>query len=275
MSTDRAPARRPPWRIPSLQALLVQLAAFGLVLAISFVSARAAGLDFSIAHAVLLQAVVAALLSRLAGMARWWTWIHLLFPPAAAAMHALRLPPLLFLIAFAALLVLYWSSFRTQVPYYPSRRSAWEAVLGLLPPPRAGTSPVVIDIGSGFGGMSLHIAAARPDARVEGIELAPLPWFVSVLRARLAGSHACFSRGDYERLDLGRYDLVFAYLSPAAMPALWVKACREMRTGSLLVSHEFPIPGQQPWQVLPTGQGRPPLFVWRMVQGSSFPPART
>lgn len=264
MNNDRAPARRPPWRIPSVQALAVQLGAFALVLALSFAAARIAGVELSIAHAVLLQAVIAALLSRLAGMASWWTWIHLLFPPAAAAMHALRLPPVLFLSAFAALLALYWSSFRTQVPYYPSRRAAWEAVVGLLPAPRPGKSVSFIDIGSGFGGMAMHVARVRPDAEVEGVELAPLPWLASALRARWLGSRARFSRGDYEALDFGRYDLVFAYLSPAAMPALWAKARREMRPGSLLVSHEFPVPGQQASQVLQTGQGHPPLFAWRM-----------
>lgn len=250
--------------MPALQALLIQLGAFGMVLVAAAVSGRLAGLELSIAHAVLLQAVLAAVLSRMAGMARWWTWIQLLFPPVAAAVHALRLPPLLFLAAFVALVALYWSSFRTQVPYYPSRRPVWEAVAGLLPPPAAGRQVSVIDIGSGFGGMAMHVARVRPDAEVAGIELAPLPWLVSSLRARWRRSRARFQRGDYEKLDLGRYDLVFAYLSPAAMPGLWAKARREMRPGSLLVSHEFPVPGLEAGEVLATGEGNPPLFVWRL-----------
>jgi predicted O-methyltransferase YrrM len=52
-------------------------------------------------------------------------------------------------------------------------------------------------------------------------------------------------RGDYGRLDFADYDVVFAYLSPAAMPALWSKARAEMRPGTLLLSYEFPIPGVQ------------------------------
>jgi hypothetical protein len=56
---------------------------------------------------------------------------------------------------------------------------------------------------------------------------------------------------------------VFAYLSPAAMPALWQKARREMRPGSLLLSHEFPIPGKEADLVL-RPQGGAALYGWRL-----------
>ncbi|GAC1436513.1 MAG: hypothetical protein NVSMB6_32690 [Burkholderiaceae bacterium] len=57
--------------------------------------------------------------------------------------------------------------------------------------------------------------------------------------------------------------MVFAYLSPAAMPALWLKAQREMQPGALLLSYEFPVDGRLPdLTVLPHPQG-PPLYGWR------------
>jgi SAM-dependent methyltransferase len=176
-------------------------------------------------------------------------------------MHALQLPPPLFLGLFLMLLLLYWSSFRTQVPYYPSPQAVWQAVAGLLPPDRPLRG---IDIGSGFGGLVLHLAALRPDSAFTGIELAPLPWLASALRARLQRSRAHFMRGDYLDLDFADFDVVFAYLSPAAMPALWEKAHSEMRRGTLLLSHEFAIPGQVPDIVLtPRGEGAV-LYGWRM-----------
>jgi hypothetical protein len=49
----------------------------------------------------------------------------------------------------------------------------------------------------------------------------------------------------------------FAYLSPAAMLALWHKARAEMRPGTLLLSYEFHIPGTTPDLVIqPEGAGR-------------------
>jgi SAM-dependent methyltransferase len=218
-----------------------------------------AGASPGYAHVALLQGAFAAALTLWAGMARWWRPIQFGFPVAVLVAAGLALPPAVFLAAFVLLLVLFWSTFRTQVPYYPSGKAVRGAVAGLLPP---GGNPRAIDIGSGFGGLVLELARMRPDARVEGIELAPLPWFASRLAAGMTRSRARFFRGDYERLDFGRYDLVFAYLSPAAMDGLWRKAQREMRPGSRLASYEFVMSGRPPDQVvLPEGSSRK-LYVW-------------
>ncbi|MEF9929206.1 MAG: class I SAM-dependent methyltransferase, partial [Massilia sp.] len=87
-------------------------------------------------------------------------------------------------------------------------------------------------------------------------------WLASFARAKLARSPAAFIRGDYERLDLGDYDAVFAYLSPAAMTALWRKAAREMRPGSMLFSYEFIVVGQTPTRVVHPYTGGPALYIW-------------
>ena len=205
------------------------------------------------------QGLVAAAITWKLGLAAWWRAIQLLFPPALLAALALHLPPVLFLVLFLLLLGLYWSTFRTQVPYYPSSRAVWEAVRQLLP---AGRPVRVVDIGSGLGGFVLYLARLRPDAEVVGIELAPLPWLASWLRGKLGGSQGRFLRGDYEALDFGHFDLVFAYLSPAAMSALWRKAAAEMRAGSALVSYEFAIELRAPDRTIHATEGGPPLYIW-------------
>ena len=79
---------------------------------------------------------------------------------------------------------------------------------------------------------------------------------------RACPSAARFVRGDYEHLDFANYDAVFAYLSPAAMSALWRKAQREMRPGSMLLSYEFLITEKAPdLSIVPIGRG-PALYVW-------------
>jgi SAM-dependent methyltransferase len=208
----------------------------------------------------MIQGALAACLSAWRRLAIWWLPIQFLFPVALFGALALRLPPSIFLGLFLALVLLYWSSFRTQVPYYPSTRPVWRAIAELMPDqPLRG-----IDIGSGFGGFVLELARLRPDSSFEGIELAPLPWLVSRLRARWSGSRAQFRRGDYLSLDFAVYDVVFAYLSPAAMLALWEKAHREMRPGTLLLSLEFDIPGHAPDLTLQPRQDGKILYGWRL-----------
>ena len=246
------------WHAPAVVALLLQVAAFAPTLATVYLLARA-GLTPSFPLIALIQGLFAALLSRWRGLAAWWLAIQLLFPVTLYGALALEIAPLWFLAGFLLLLVLYWSTFRTQVPYYPSGQRVWDEVEKLLP---QGRPAKAIDIGSGLGGLVLELARRRPDSRFSGIELAPLPWLASFVRAKLSRNHANFILGDYEKLHFADYDLIFAYLSPAAMSALWSKASKEMRPGSKLLSYEFLITEKQPDLIVsPTGRG-PSLFVW-------------
>lgn len=243
-----------------MQALIIQGASFLLtILALRGVWVLA-DMQAGIIVAALLQGTIAAALSYGRRLAPWWLPIQFLFPGALIALHSLSLPPEIFLVLFVFLLGLYWTTFRTQVPFYPSGPAAWEAVAGLLP---AGRPVRFIDIGSGLGGLVLNLAARRPESAVAGIELAPLPWLASRLRAWVAGSRGRFLRGDYMHLDFAQYDVVFAYLSPAAMPALWEKARAEMQPGALLLSYEFSIPRIAADVIVTSQTQGPVLYTWR------------
>ncbi|OBV40992.1 class I SAM-dependent methyltransferase [Janthinobacterium psychrotolerans] len=245
-------------RAPALKAVLIQALAFPLMLGLVYLLARA-GVGMSWLAVAVLQGVLAALLSWRAGLARWWWAIALLFAPALLAAGALDLPPVLFLLVFVFLLGLYWSTFRTQVPFYPSGPAVWREVAQLIVD-RPGVR--LVDIGSGLGGLVLDLARRRPDGHFTGIELAPLPWLASRLRARLSASGARFVRGDYVALDFASYDVVFAYLSPAVMTALWLQAEKQMLPGSMLLSYEFRIAARAPDKTIAATECGPLLYVW-------------
>lgn len=245
---------------PAVQALLLQCVALFAVLSIAFGLEAIFNLSLSILVAALVQGAIAAGLSFWRKLAPWWLAIQFFFPVVLVVALSFQLPPSLFLGAFLLFLMLYWSTFRTQVPYYPSRLSIWQAVNDLLPDDE---NVRFIDIGSGLGGLTLHLAQRHPAGKFVGIEIAPLPWLVSSLRARLTHSSACFERGDYRLLNFADYDVVFAYLSPVAMPGLWEKARAEMRPGSLLLSYEFSIPGAPASAIISPDDGDAELSVWR------------
>lgn len=248
-------------RPPAVRALLIQVFSFFLVLVAGAAIEARAHLSLPLIVIALSQGAVAALLAWRFRLAPWWWLIQLVFPVALLAGPLLPIPPAAFLLLFLVFLALYWSTFRTQVPFFPSGRRTHEAVAALLP----GGVPIrFIDVGSGLGGLVLALADRRPESRFAGIELAPLPWLVSMLRARLASSRASFVRGDYTALDFADHDVVFAYLSPAAMPGLWLQARRQMRPGALLLSYEFSIPGVQPAIVVPPDTRGASLYGWYM-----------
>ncbi|MGB6054762.1 MAG: class I SAM-dependent methyltransferase [Burkholderiaceae bacterium] len=240
--------------------MLIQGLAFGVALA-AFDVSRRIGLHLPSFAFFIFQGVLAAEMSRRLRLAPWWPWIQLLFSIALWAVPLLRLPPAFFLIGFGLFAALFWNIFRTQVPFYPSPKAVWKTVVELLPKDR---TLAVADLGSGFGGLVCHLAASRPDIRVTGIESAPLPWLVSRLRKKGRRPNCRFIRADYAGDDLAAYDVVFVYLSGAAMPALWQQAISEMRPRTLLLSYEFAIPGVAPSFVAqPDTSGRA-LYGWRM-----------
>ncbi len=279
---------------PSVIALLLQAAAFACVL----LFARATATQLPPLLFALLCGVLAAAFSRISGLARWWLLIQLLFIPALVLMLSLQLPPNFFLFAFLILLVVYWSTFRTQVPLYLSSRKIWQAMELLLPtaPPVGGgvggegtiyeqstnyseRSPSLtlprrerephftfMDLGSGIGGVLTHLAGVRADGRYFGVEAAPLPFVWSWLRIRLGGYRNCqVNWGSLWDCDLSQYDVVFAYLSPVPMDELWQKAHREMRPGTVFISNTFAVADHPPQQTFTVDDlHHSTLYIWHM-----------
>lgn len=204
---------------PSLSALLIQIVA--LLISLFFFQMVKLVLDkiIPIPLLIFLQASIASLVAVFCRLDWWWWLIQFFFPIAIVALLVAAFPPPYYLIAFIFLTLLFWSTFRTQVPYYPSKASLLPFVAAQLPI----NSHRFIDVGSGLGGLLIKLATLRPDCHFEGVEIAPLPWLISCLKARLARVSINLMLRDYARLNFAYYDVVFAYLSPAAMPALWEK----------------------------------------------------
>jgi len=244
---------------PSILALLLQIAAFVLTV----LGVRLLGLQLAPLLFALLCGTLAAALSRLAGLARWWLFIQFLFAPALVLMLALHIPPGFFLAAFLLMLVVYWSTFRTQVPLYLSSNKVWQALETRLP---AAQPFSLVDLGSGIGGVLTHLAQTHPHGRFHGVEAAPLPFLWSWLRIRFGRVGNCSVHwGSLWDSDLSQYDVVFAYLSPVPMEALWNKARQEMRPGSLFISNTFAVPDHPPQETINVEDlHRSTLYLWRM-----------
>lgn len=206
--------------------------------------------------------VLAAGFGAVFGLQRWWWWLLAAFPVAALGALQLDLPPWLYGVAAGLLAATYGSVHRTRVPLFLSRRAVWDRVSELLPPPAPERRLRFVDLGSAFGGLPRHIARRRPDADCLGVEAAPLPAWLGILRQRLRPvPGATLRRGDLWTTPLHDVDLAFAFLSPVPMPELWRKVQLEMRPGTLFVSCEFPVPTVEPLRVL--ADGHRPLYVYQ------------
>lgn len=183
----------------------------------------------------LLQGLGAGLISWKLGAPRWWWLIHLGFMPLVIVAMALQIAPGWYLAAFVVTLLIFWRTDKSRVPLYLSNADTAAALAGLLP---AGGK--IIDLGCGDGHLLRRLALARPDCQFTGIEHAPATWLLARL-LNLGCRNVDIRYGDFWQHDLGTYDVVYAFLSPASMPALWDKVQDEMGPGKLLISNSFPL----------------------------------
>lgn len=255
-------------RLPvGLQSLVVQCVALVAVAGFAYLASTLLSFEPAAWQLAAAQGVLAALLSAAVRQPAWWPPLHLVFAPAVLLAHSVDVPAWIYLAAFLTLTLFYWSTFRTRVPLYLSDRKAWRALVPLLP---HGRDFSFIDVGSGLGDVPFYLEPRFPQGRFVGTEIAPAPWLISRVRAWSRHSRVRLLRRDYARVDLSRFDVVFAFLSPAAMPALWRQAQAQMQPGSLFISLSFDVPGCAPDREIALAPGsRHTLHVWHMRGGAA------
>jgi hypothetical protein len=209
----------------------------------------------------LYQGLLATTLAFVFKSKSWWRYIHFFFPAAIGICSEYPIPNEFYLLFFLLSLSVFWTTCTSQVPFYPSSPAIWQQVADLLP---ENTPCKIIDIGSGIGGLCLSVAKHKPESIVTGIEIAPLPWLISVIRSKYHPHRTKFLLGSYYQLNFATYDIVFAYLSPAAMPAIWEKAKNEMRESGLFISYEFAVPDVMPSQVFTPTKNSPSTYLYRL-----------
>ncbi len=248
-------------RLPvALQSLFIQIAALALAALTVRLLPALAGYQPTLWQFAFIQGALAGGLSLLWRQPRWWLPLHAGFLPAALVALHVDIAAWVYLLGFVLLGGFFWTTFRTRVPLYLSDRKAWDAVAAQLPSDRPFR---FIDLGSGLGGLLLDLEKRFPQGEFTGVELAPASWAISRLRAALSGSRVRFLRQDYAALDLSGYDAVFAFLSPAAMPALWQQVCAQMRPGSSFMSLSFAAGDRAPDAVVTLApHPRHRLYVW-------------
>lgn len=121
---------------------------------------------------------------------------------------------------------------------------------------------VVYDLGSGDGRI-IVAAAQKYGARGVGIELDPDLVKIAREMARDGdvADRAAFIEGDLFAADISAATVVTLYLSPGVNRDLEPKLRRELKRGTRIVSHQFPIGRWQPDRTARAKDGTD-LFLW-------------
>lgn len=123
----------------------------------------------------------------------------------------------------------------------------------------------VTDLGAGWGDLVLDLAARRPDVTVTGIEISPLPFWISRMRASVKRlPNLILQRADFRKSAFDPGDVVLCYLDPRIMAQVGELLERKMAPGGIVISRAFAIPQWQPFAEIPVLGGRDRLFIYRI-----------
>lgn len=125
-----------------------------------------------------------------------------------------------------------------------------------------GPDDVVYDLGSGDGRIVI-LAAQKYGARGVGIEIDPglVARSREVAREGEVADRVTFIEGDLFTADIGAATVVTLYLSSGVNRQLEPKLRGELRPGTRIVSHQFPIGHWPPDKTIPAADGTQ-LFLW-------------
>lgn len=146
------------------------------------------------------------------------------------------------------------------VPYVPTPRSIIKTIAKEI-----NSGQRVIDLGSGTGKMALLLAKyTAPDVIINGIEISPLLYAISIVRKLFSPNkkRVHFTRGDWNSVNLGDYDVVVVFLNRRGVAALMPKFIDELRTGSRVISYMFALLPDEHFIDISKD---PKIFVYRKV----------
>lgn len=228
-------------RYPIILALFSQFLAF----VIQFYLQKILKINYLAVNFLIIHVVISLMISQnFFKLPQWFFLISILFPIFIfLTFNYFQIPPFIFGVLFFIFLFTFSHTFRERVPLYLTNKLTMEALIQISQEKKI---TKFVDLGSGTGGVVRTLSANNIHS--VGVETAPLLWLFSwTLSIILKAGH--IRRKNIWQTDLSEFDFVYAFLSPAVMTRLYLKAKNEMKESSYLVSNSFQIEEVNPDEI--------------------------
>ena len=149
-----------------------------------------------------------------------------------------------------------FSTIQTGISPMPSHRLARETIIRLVPK----DTEIIVDLGSGWGGMLLMLARTFPHSKIIGYECSWLPFLWS--RCFCRSSNIFIHRKNFLRFEAPKSSVLICYLCPRGMEKISkVYKGRD----NLIISHTFALPNHIPIKTHRITDGyRSKIYVYQL-----------
>lgn len=104
----------------------------------------------------------------------------------------------------------------------------------------------IVDLGSGNGDLTRHLARNLPDAHVIGVEISPIAYYRSVLIQKLFGiKNLEYQKMSFYDFDLSTIDAIVVFQLGSELYHLSKKFKEELRPGSFILANRFELPAEE------------------------------
>jgi precorrin-6B methylase 2 len=160
--------------------------------------------------------------------------------------------------AFLAMLSIVFESLRNGISPMPASAKVRHAVADEIN--RLSKGGTILEAGSGWGTLAIHLARQCPGWKIIGIENSPVPLWVSRFFWRCISAvngsslvSISFIKGNIYTYPYAEVDVIVCYLYPGAMKQLSEIANNRLSPGTRIISVCFALPGREPECIVTCG----------------------
>lgn len=162
------------------------------------------------------------------------------------------------LIVFVTML----TSLVILVPYVPTPKKVYAKMIELA---ELNGNEKIYDLGCGDARLLIETKKQHPNITAVGYELPIAVWLLARLRIFFSNADVTVHMRDFFGADLSDADVVFLYLVPEVMGRLEKKLQSELKPGTRIISHAFPLPNMKE-----THMERVPLPTWHFMRQKKY-----
>ena len=151
-----------------------------------------------------------------------------------------------------------------RVPFVPTSHRTAQTMLNL-----AALRPgeTLYDLGAGDARLLIYAKRQIPTIRAIGYEIVPAVWLLGKIRILLSRQDVQLRFCNALKADLRDADCIVLYLITDVMPKFAAKFQRELKPGTRVISHAFPLPGYTPMETVAVpglcgGKSRVYVYKW-------------